>query len=226
MLHTSDIHIGADAAAISALDSVVRLAIESDVDVVLIAGDLFDSDVIPGETVAYVVDKLRQLDRPTVVIAGNHDPLAGRSIYSRVSLQEAGGHIMFAAGQLGETFVLPQLSLAVWAKSITVHNRENNPLSGYRRYGNDYWNVAVVHGHFEKRGENSGRSSPISEDEIASMSCDYVAMGHVHRFFDVSQPGVRACYSGTPCRNDWFEPTVNLVTLSCPAGVTVERIQV
>jgi DNA repair protein SbcD/Mre11 len=226
MLHTSDIHIGADAAAMPALDSVVRLAIETDVDVVLIAGDLFDSDIIPSALVVSVVDKLRQLDRPTVVIPGNHDPLAGRSIYSQVSLQEAGRHIMFAADPLGETFVLPQLSLAVWAKGIAVHNRENRPLSGYRRYGNDYWNVAVVHGHFERRGENSGRSSPIGEGEIAAMSCDYVAMGHVHRFVDVSQPGVRACYSGTPCRSDWYEPTVNLVMLSCRAGVTVERIQV
>lgn len=82
MLHTSDWHLGRSLhgeslaqAQADALDHVVRVVDEHDVDAVLVAGDVYDRSVPPVEAVSTLATTLRRLsDRvPTVVISGNHD---------------------------------------------------------------------------------------------------------------------------------------------------------
>ena len=66
-----------------------------------------------------------------------------------------------------------------------------------RRTPPTHWFVGMAHGHFvEDRREP--RSSLITPDEIAGSGLDYLALGHVHVFRDVSQGPVRACYPGAP----------------------------
>jgi exonuclease SbcD len=82
-LHTADWHVGkplrgrsrADEHA-RALDEVARIAIEGQVDAVLVAGDVFDSTAPPPEAEKLVYDFLARMlaERiACVVIAGNHD---------------------------------------------------------------------------------------------------------------------------------------------------------
>ncbi len=68
------------------------------------------------------------------------------------------------------------------------------------------------------------RSSPISPDEISGASCDYIALGHVHVFRDVSQGGVPAFYSGAPSGS--HAGAVALVELDPDSGVAVRSSQV
>jgi DNA repair exonuclease SbcCD nuclease subunit len=49
-----------------------------------------------------------------------------------------------------------------------------------------------------------------------------LALGHWHRFVDVSEGDVKAFYSGSPEPAN-AESTVNLVTLDPDGGVLVER---
>jgi DNA repair exonuclease SbcCD nuclease subunit len=81
----------------------------------------------------------------------------------------------------------------------------------------------MAHGHFvEDRREP--RSSLITPDEIAGSNLDYLALGHVHVFRDVSQGGVRACYPGAP--RIPYAPdagSVAIVQLDPETGVTIEE---
>jgi exonuclease SbcD len=82
-LHTADWHVGKPLRGRSrmdeyadALDEVGRIAVESKVDAVLIAGDIFDSPAPPAEAEKLVYDFLARLlpeGIAAVVIAGNHD---------------------------------------------------------------------------------------------------------------------------------------------------------
>jgi exonuclease SbcD len=84
LLHTADWHLGRilfgvhlteDQAVL--LDQLVALAREAAVDVVLIAGDVYDRAVPPAEAVALLSDTLdrlvRQVGCQVVLCAGNHD---------------------------------------------------------------------------------------------------------------------------------------------------------
>jgi hypothetical protein len=90
---------------------------------------------------------------------------------------------------------------------------------------NGHWRIAMGHGHFEYPEDRDGRSSPIFADDIAALSCDYVALGHWDRFVDVSQGDVRAFYSGAPHWAGTHRALshVVLVTLDPESGVAVER---
>ncbi len=82
-LHTADWHIGKTLRGRSrndefaaALEQVATIAREARVDVVLVAGDIFDSPAPPPEAERLVYDFLARLlseGIPAVLIAGNHD---------------------------------------------------------------------------------------------------------------------------------------------------------
>lgn len=83
-LHTSDWHLGrifhglhmTDDQA-SALDELIALVKDSNVDAVLIAGDIYDRAVPPTQAVALLDEVLRRLiqdaGKNVIMIAGNHD---------------------------------------------------------------------------------------------------------------------------------------------------------
>jgi DNA repair exonuclease SbcCD nuclease subunit len=225
MLHTSDVHIAGDEISMQGLRAVVTKAVESDVDILLIAGDLFDSSRVRDDAVALTVEELKRLDCPVVVIPGNHDCVDERSIYHRIDLTAAGDHVYFAGNPEGEELVFEDLSLVVWARGIENHEPLHRPLSGYAPGDPGYWRVVVTHGHYVPSGEQSDRSSPINQEEIGRLECDYLALGHWHRFVDVSEGDVKAFYSGSPWEGGGVDgPGVNLVTLDPGEGVHVERV--
>ncbi len=82
ILHTADWHVGRrlgrhDRAAetAAALEEVDRIATEHEVDLVLVAGDVFDRPIPPVDALALGLGGLLRLaeGRPVVAVAGNHD---------------------------------------------------------------------------------------------------------------------------------------------------------
>jgi len=94
LLHTSDWHLGRSFHGTSlleeqaeALDRIVDLAREAAVDLVVIAGDLYDRAIPPAEAVSLFNDTLARLRRSgiaVVAIAGNHDSHVRVSVYDQL----------------------------------------------------------------------------------------------------------------------------------------------
>src|SRR6476646_11047072 len=106
LIHTADVHLGArhddlgEQAAtqrerqFAAFRETVDLAIAEKVDVMLIAGDLFDSNVQPRRSVERVAAELKRMAdakiRP-VIIPGTHDVFDRASIYRAYDLTALAG---------------------------------------------------------------------------------------------------------------------------------------
>jgi exonuclease SbcD len=82
ILHTADWHVGRrlgrydrTAELRAALDEVADVADREQVDLVLVAGDVFDRPAPPVEALSLGLHALQRLarERPVVVVAGNHD---------------------------------------------------------------------------------------------------------------------------------------------------------
>ena len=82
ILHTADWHVGRRLGRHDrteemreALDEVARIADEEQVDLVLVAGDVFDRATPPVESLSLGLSALLRLGqgRPVIVVAGNHD---------------------------------------------------------------------------------------------------------------------------------------------------------
>jgi exonuclease SbcD len=112
ILHTADWHVGRRLGRHDrteemreALDEVSRIADEEQVDLVLVAGDVFDRATPPVESLSLGLSALLRLGagRPVVVVAGNHDapdlfdalaPLMrdhGVHLIGRIKAPDAGG---------------------------------------------------------------------------------------------------------------------------------------
>jgi DNA repair exonuclease SbcCD nuclease subunit len=72
-----------------ALQRIVGLAIESQVDALTIAGDLYEHEYATDETGAFLATQFRRLAPiPVLVAPGNHDPYVAGSLYQRVKWPE------------------------------------------------------------------------------------------------------------------------------------------
>jgi exonuclease SbcD len=220
ILHVSDVHVDDNSYGPDALDAVVDVALAENVDFVIIAGDLFDHARVSAETVKRVIDALSRLQQPTLVIPGNHDCVDDLSIYNRVDLSAAGQHMVFVGDPAGDEVIFHDLALAIWARGIEDHSPKNRPLEGFRPSDPRYWRIVVVHGHYVPAGHMSPNSSLIREEEIAALECDYVALGHWHRFLEINANGVLASYCGSP--SEGSDPSVNLVYFEPGQPVRIE----
>ena len=74
LLHTSDLHLH-NPKSCETLEAIVDRANALAVDLVLISGDLFDSNRVTEETVERAVQEISRLSMSAVILPGNHDQL-------------------------------------------------------------------------------------------------------------------------------------------------------
>ncbi len=194
------------------------------VDLVLIAGDLFDHNRVADETVAFVYGELQRLRQPVIILPGNHDCLTTNAIYDRHDVTAGSDHVRVITELDGQTIEFPGLDLVIWGRAMEEHEPGFHPLAHLPSRDAGRWHIAMAHGFFYSERQPADRSSPIFAEEIRDTGWDYVALGHQHVPTDVSQGNVAARYSGAPLIDWRAEPTsghVALVDLSPERGVTV-----
>lgn len=227
ILHMADVHLGArhddlgPAAAaqrerqFAAFARAIDLALAEKLDLVLICGDLFDSNSQPRRSVeraAAEIAKLVARHVPVVIIPGTHDCYEPASIYRAFDLAEMAG----AAPDSNLVTVLTdshrqadfgQLGVSVLSGVFPAKRAAESPLIGIKadaestradraRAGN--WLIGMVHGSIAQPGRFEHDEVIVTEEEIAHSGLDYLALGHVHSFREGRAGGVTYAYSGAP----------------------------
>ena len=234
VLHTADIHLDSDSYASAAaahrererrvFQRIIDRALADDVDLVLIAGDLFDHNRALDETVAFVRAEFARLRQPVVILPGNHDALYPSSLYDRHDFAAGASHVRVLRGRDGETLEFPELDAVVWGRAIEEHVPAFEPLAHIPPRDEARWSLAMGHGFFYPERQRPERSSPIFADEVRATGWDYVALGHHHVRADVSQGAVTAWYAGAPVA-EWTaghpDGSVLRIDLSTDDGIRV-----
>lgn len=220
LLHTADVHLGArytdlgeQAAAqrerqFAAFAATVDLAIAEKVDLVLIAGDLFDSNTQPRRSVDRVAHELARLVAAhirTVIIPGTHDVYDAASVYRAYDLARLAG----SDGRDGLVTVLTpdRPEVHVPACDVVVHGRvfatkraPHSPLLDLSAAADTRatWKVGMVHGAVAIPGKTDGDEVVVTRDEIAASGLDYLALGHWHSALQGTAGSVMYAYPGAP----------------------------
>jgi len=209
-VHTSDVHLESDTfgSGVSgdrmrqrlrrAFSAVIELANARHAELLLIAGDLFDSSRVPDEALTFALDTIAAARMPVAMIPGNHDAHDERSIYAALRAEELPSNLHLFLEPEGRVVDFPELSARVWGRALVAHSPAYRPLSGLPPAEHGVWNIALAHGLLVDDGNDGERSSPISPQEIEASGYDYLALGHVHVFSDVSCGSTTAFYCGTP----------------------------
>jgi DNA repair exonuclease SbcCD nuclease subunit len=228
ILHTADIHLDSDSYGNAqqrqayrslyrrCLQIIVDRARDTEVDLLLIAGDLFDHNRVPEETVQFAQEQLQRLQRPVVILPGNHDSLYTNAIYDRYDLTAGGNNVRVITTLNGQTLEFPELDLVVWGRAMEEHEPGFHPLAHLPTRQDQRWHIAMAHGFFYETRQEAERSSPIFAEEIRDTGWDYVALGHHHTLTNVTQGNVVAYYPGAPLIN-WRgdPPNGHVLLLDC-----------
>jgi DNA repair exonuclease SbcCD nuclease subunit len=195
LLQTSDLHLGArnvdlgEAAATlrerraAAFERSLAMAISEKVDVVLIVGDLFESNAVSRGLVGRVGSGLAGLAGAgirTVILPGDHDRLDPSSVYRAFDLAALAGApssvvvLDPAAGAAGD-LTIDELGLTITARFPAPDLPD------------DRWRVGLVH-----------RLTRPRDDEIAGAGVDYLAVGGPHEAASGSAADVAWGASGAP----------------------------
>jgi len=196
LVHTSDCHLDrADGTPEQlAFQAVVALAIARRADALLIAGDLFDHNRVGPEIVSWVAEQLNDFPGPVVLLVGNHDCLHDASVHRRHDLRALCDQLVMLDDPGGSSVDLGGSGITVWGRAMVEHSPDFQPVAAAPVGRNDRWSVIAAHGLVDAE---AGRSSPIPTAELAALTADYVALGHVHLHSVVLEsPPTR--YSGAP----------------------------
>jgi DNA repair exonuclease SbcCD nuclease subunit len=174
-------------------DEILDLAQRENYQLLLISGDLFDSNRPGQSTVDHVVHRLRSASIPVCILPGNHDPFDSTSIYRRTAFPP---NVTIFTDQL-KVKAYPELDLAVYGNAIKGEGRDEAPMADLQPTEKVQWHVAMAHGNVVG-GLVKNPERPILQSDIASCGMDYVALGDWHGFSDHSQENVKAFYSGSP----------------------------
>jgi DNA repair exonuclease SbcCD nuclease subunit len=227
VVHSSDLHVDHDYTArlhggdgTAGLACVLGAARGLGADVVVLAGDTFDSHRVPQDLIERAASVMASAALPIVLLPGNHDPAVAEAVYRGSALAAVKDlHVIGITRE--DSIVFPPLSLEVWGRAHRDYD-DMIPfeIGSERRPRRTRWQIAMAHGHYEPAPDRSKGLRPswlIGDAEIAATGADYVALGHWNRAVRVGNGSVPAHYSGSP----EYAGTVNVVRLSEAAGVTV-----
>lgn len=207
--HCSDVHLdgdsppnggNGDAAAYyrGAFAAALAAMRAHDPDLMMIAGDMFDSNSATPETIQWAMDMLGEQPFPVVMIPGNHDCMENGAIYRRYDFN-AIPNVAMLATEAGHIVRLDHLGVALWGKGMVEHSADYSPLDGCpERPGDCRWYLGLGHGLFVPHGGATDRSSPIHMREIEDSPCDYLALGHHHAAMELVTDRATAAYCGSP----------------------------
>lgn len=156
-----------------ALEQLRELALERQVDLVLLAGDLFDSQQVYPETLETLARVLGELPCPVCVAPGNHDFYADRSPYARHPWPD---NVHIFTREAVTALPFPELGAVVHGCAFTGPFREDDPLAGFRAPEDGLLHIGLFHGEVGKLS----RYAPIAPQSLAQSGLAYVALGHVH----------------------------------------------
>ena len=194
-LHAADIHLdspckglaGQDgkaaervrAATREALDRLVSLAIEEQVDFLIIAGDLYDGDWRDYNTGLFFARQMGRLNAsgiPVYLLHGNHD--AESQITRRLDLPD---NVHVFGTRRPETFLaLKNASAALHGQSFRQRDVTENLVPDYPEPVSDAFNIGVLHTGLGGMGGHANYA-PCSLEDLARKGYDYWALGHVHQ---------------------------------------------
>lgn len=197
ILHAADIHLDSplqklDAyedspvdqireASRRALENMTQLAIDEQVDLVVIAGDLYDGDWPDQNTGLFFVGQASRLVREGIhvaVIRGNHD--AANKMTSNLPLPKNpdGSDILLSEKKVDQR-VLENLGIVIHGRSYAKRAETGDMAAEYPAPTGGMFNLGILHTGLSGL-DGHDPYAPCSPQQLADKGYDYWALGHIH----------------------------------------------
>lgn len=193
-IHTADIHLDSPLKGLAryegaptdrirgatreAFTNLIQTAIDTNVDFVIIAGDLFDGDWQDYNTGLFFLAqmaKLREQGIQVFIVSGNHD--AAGVITRQLHPPE---NVYAFAADTPETVRLDDIGVALHGQSFAQKEITTNLAEDYPSALPGYYNIGVLHTALNGRPGHAAYA-PCNITDLLSKGYEYWALGHVHQ---------------------------------------------
>ncbi len=193
ILHAADLHIDSPLGGLTAYEgapvdrvrgatrrateNLVDAAVEREVDLVVLAGDIFDGDWRDYSTGLFWIGQLGRLDDagiPVVMVAGNHD--AASEISRHLPLPP---NVTQLSESRPETTIFDDLEVAVVGQGYAMRAVTTDLASSFPPADPHLFTIGLLHTSLDGRpGHDS--YAPCTVEKLRSKGYDYWALGHIH----------------------------------------------
>lgn len=192
-VHAADLHIDSPLSGLSryegapveqirsatrrACDNLVNLCIDEQVELLLLAGDLFDGDWKDYSTGLFFASRMARLKQAgvrVISIRGNHD--AASHITKHLRLPD---NVIELSSRNVETRLFEDLGVAVHGRGYSKRAETANLAAAYPDAVPGYLNLGLLHTAASGRVGHEPYA-PCSVDDLRSKGYHYWALGHVH----------------------------------------------
>lgn len=164
-----------------ALTNLVNHAIEKQVDFVLLAGDIYDSDDRSVKAQAFLkkeMERLNQAEIPVFICHGNHDYIENSGLHLKmpenVELFNQAVETKWLTTKVGERVAISSFSYN--SRWITKRMIAEYP----KKYESADFHIGMLHGFSEGLETAHGHYAPFTVNELKNKGYDYWALGHIH----------------------------------------------
>ena len=199
-LHAADIHLDSPlknlathegapvevirGAARRAFDNLIQLAISEEVDLLLLAGDLYDGNWKDYNTGLFFIERMRRLRQAGIrvfLVSGNHD--AASKITKALRLPD---NVVHFSSRSPQTIQLDDLDVAIHGQSYKRGAVNENLALQYPAPVPDLFNIGLLHTCLSGRPGHEPYA-PCTRDDLINKEYDYWALGHIHQREEVCQ---------------------------------------
>ena len=205
-IHAADFHLDSAFAALPPQQAAarrresrelpVRLANyvnQNGVELVLLAGDLFDSAAAYRDTAERLSAALGQMHAQVYIAPGNHDWYGPGSPYLTVQWPE---NVHIFTQPCLTAMAWPEKNLVVHGGAFTGPEQPEGFLSGFAAPADGKVHIGLLHGEIDPA---EIRYDPIRREEIAGSGLAYLALGHIHKRTEPLTYGKTLCaWPGCP----------------------------
>ncbi len=225
-VHTSDWQLGmtrrflsAEAqsrftdARIQAIRTIGEIARSGGAQFVVVAGDVFESNMVERQLVLRALEALREAAVPFYLLPGNHDPLAAGSVFTSAAFTaNCPPNVVVLDG----TPVQPAEGVTLLSSPWRSKKMTEDAIASACAAASEFEGLKIVVGHgqaepFAPDLEKADiiRMGPATE-ALACGAVHYIALGDRHSRTSVGESG-RMWYSGAPEPTDFDEEDPGLV---------------
>ena len=174
--------------------NIINFCKEKQVDILLLAGDIFDNLTLNRETIYFLENVFNNIKETRVFISpGNHDPYNNNSFYKLIKWPE---NVYIFKDKLEKVYI-KELETNVWGAAFNEKYVRESLIRGFSQ-NNKEINIMAIHGEISSSSEGN-EYNPITLKDIKESGMDYIALGHRHNFSGILKEGnTFYSYSGCP----------------------------
>lgn len=210
LLHTADWQIGKlfgqfepdDAALLAdarfkAVERLASLAVQQRADLVLVAGDVFDTQTVADKTIHRLFNAMADFKGPWILIPGNHDAALAESVWARAArLKAIPTNVSVCLRP--EPLILESIGMAILPAPLIQRHTYADLTDWFAEAETPagMFRIGLAHGSVQGiLADGIDSPNPLAAGRAEQARLDYLGLGDWH---GTKQVDARTWYSGTP----------------------------